>query len=116
VWRMSACSRNPDQFREHALRYVPPDGSGDSHIAQSEAGKACLRVAGQRHRDSTDQIGACRAVLRLRIRPMPARHGLAIVKKAADLERAVAPTPRRKGSCFWLELQAVSPSESNPQR
>jgi len=100
-------------FVSNALRYVPPDREPEIAIsAQSEAGKAVLRVQDNGIGIPPDQIGRVfEPFIRLpnTTNAPGTGMGLAIVKKAAErLNGAVgADSTLGKGSCFWLELQAA---------
>jgi PAS domain S-box-containing protein len=100
-------------FVSNALLYAPPDREPEIAIsAESEGGKAVLRVQDNGIGIPPEHIGR---VFEPFIRLPNATNapgtgmGLAIVKKAAErLNGAVgADSTPGKGSCFWLELQAV---------
>jgi PAS domain S-box-containing protein len=100
-------------FVSNALLYVPPDREPEIAIsAQSEGGKAVLRVQDNGIGIPPDQIGRVfEPFIRLpnTTNAPGTGMGLAIVKKAAErLNGAVgADSTLGKGSCFWLELQAA---------
>jgi len=100
-------------FVSNALLYVPPDRQPEIAIsAQSEGGKAVLRVQDNGIGIPPEQIGRVfEPFIRLpnTTNAPGTGMGLAIVKKAAErLNGAVgADSTLGKGSCFWLELQAA---------
>ena len=100
-------------FVSNALLYVPPDRQPEIAIsAQSEGGKAVLRVQDNGIGIPPEQIGRVfEPFIRLpnTTNAPGTGMGLAIVKKAAErLNGAVgADSTPGKGSCFWLELQAA---------
>jgi PAS domain S-box-containing protein len=100
-------------FVSNALLYVPPDREPEIAIsAESEGGKAVLRVQDNGIGIPPDQIGRVfEPFIRLpnTTNAPGTGMGLAIVRKAAErLNGAVgADSTPGKGSCFWLELQAA---------
>jgi PAS domain S-box-containing protein len=100
-------------FVTNALTYAPPDREPEITIsAESEGGKAVLRVQDNGIGIPPDQIGRVfEPFIRLpNMTNAPGTGmGLAIVKKAAErLNGAVgADSTPGKGSCFWLQLQAA---------